>query len=141
MKKFQIVYTGNAMKGKRLSGEIIEALNARDAIRDFYQMYFDFDFFPQDDGSIENANGEVIAEADDANRIAYDGGFFYAESVFSEAEMAAAWFQQKGVDAGVNDSGEVVIMIRGENRDDIEVILSSSEKSYRADLWKEEHGS
>ena len=79
MTQFQITYTGNATRFKGRTSEI-EADTAREAVEQFYQSVLDDNYFPQEDGSIHDNRGYVIAEADDES-IEYDGGYFQAEEL------------------------------------------------------------
>jgi len=80
MKNFKIKYTGQSRQLTRLSGEIIEAETEREAVENFYQRYFETDYFPQEDGSIQNANGDTIADATDT-AINYDSDYIRAEEI------------------------------------------------------------
>ena len=77
MKTFTVFYNGNASRFKNIACEV-NAETERDAVESVYQSYLDTNYFPQEDGSIKDCDGDTIAEADD-NTIEYDGGCFYAE--------------------------------------------------------------
>lgn len=79
MKAYKVTYSGNASKFKNFE-DIIFADSEREAVEDVYGSYLDSDYFPQDDGSIKDCDGNVIAEATD-NSIEYDGGYFSAEEI------------------------------------------------------------
>lgn len=63
----------------------------------------DDNYFPQDDGSILDCDGRIIAEDDDSE-IEYDGGYFYASEVIEAA------FKDNNRDAvrvtGAQEAGE-----------------------------------
>lgn len=83
MKTYKINYSGNSSFLKRRienSDTLINAESERQAVEEFYQSYFDQDYFPQDDGSIFDCDGNMIAEATD-DVIWYDGGYISAEEV------------------------------------------------------------
>jgi hypothetical protein len=79
MALFRITYNGNNTQAKLflLNGYYLNADNANEAVVRFYRMFMDDNYFPQEDGSIEDEQGrEVMAPMDDC--ISYDGGYFYA---------------------------------------------------------------
>ena len=80
MTQFQITYTGNATRFKGATATI-EAYTAREAVEQFYQSILDENYFPQEDGSIHDNRGNVIAEADE-DSIEYDGGYFVATLIY-----------------------------------------------------------
>ena len=77
MKMYAVTYSGNDSKFKNFE-EIIFADSEREAVEDVYGSYLDSNYFPQDDGSIKDCDGNTIAEATDST-IEYDGGCFSAE--------------------------------------------------------------
>mgnify|MGYP000409694266 CR=1 FL=1 len=55
-----------------------------------------------------------------------------------EIRDAIAWFKLHDVEAYTDDDNGFYVVITHElNRDDIHLLISTSEVSYRADLWKE----
>lgn len=82
MKKFRITYTGNST-GWKNTDEFIFARSAREAVEGFYQTFLDYNYFPQDDGTIHDVAGNVIASPDPFydDKIEYDGGHFIAQEV------------------------------------------------------------
>lgn len=77
MKTYKVTYSGNNSKFKNFE-EIIFADSEREAVEDVYGSYLYSNYFPQDDGSIKDCDGNTIAEATDST-IEYDGGCFSAE--------------------------------------------------------------
>ncbi len=77
MKTYKVTYSGNDSKFKNFE-EIIFADSEREAVEDVYGSYLDSNYFPQEDGSIQDCDGNTIAEATDST-IEYDGGCFSAE--------------------------------------------------------------
>lgn len=83
MKTFKIFYSGvSSFLKRRLENNdyTIDADTEREAAEEFYASYFDTNYFPQDDGSIYDCDGNMIAEATD-KQIWYDGGYISAEEV------------------------------------------------------------
>jgi len=79
MKQFKITYTGNATRFKGLN-RVVDAHSKRAAVEYVYSDILDENYFPNDDWSIQDCSGNVIAEADD-DSIEYDGGYFEAEEI------------------------------------------------------------
>jgi len=77
MNTYKITYTGNDSRFKNLSITQV-ADTAREALIEFYAQYLPERYFPQDDGSIKDANGMTIYEAN-AYYIKHDGGYFEIE--------------------------------------------------------------
>ena len=80
--KYKVTYSGNASRFRNFSSEV-NADSEREAVEYVFQQVMDENYFPQEDGSIKDCNGNTIAEADDTT-IEYDGGCFSAEEVVSE---------------------------------------------------------
>jgi hypothetical protein len=58
---------------------------AREAVEEFYQQRMDENYFPQEDGSIQDCDGnEICSSDDDDESIYFDGGYFKAELVEEE---------------------------------------------------------
>lgn len=70
-------YQGSELSLRNLS-VIVIAQSKGQAVEDFYCEYFNENYFPQEDGSIQDCFGDVIAEAG-SHTIKYAGGYFYAE--------------------------------------------------------------
>jgi len=81
MKTYKVLYNGNSTRFNNFEYEI-DANSEREAVEKVFQVYLDDNYFPQNDGSIKDCDGDILAEAND-NVINYDGGYFYAE-VFNE---------------------------------------------------------
>jgi len=79
MKTYKVTYGGNSSKFKTFETEI-NADTEREAVEKAYHEVMDENYFPQDDGSILDCDGNEIANATD-NTIEYDGGYFYAELI------------------------------------------------------------
>ena len=79
MKKYKVNYSGNASRFRNFEMEV-KANSEREAVEKVYGEYLDSNYFPQDDGSIKDCDGNTIAEADDTT-IEYDGGCFSAEEI------------------------------------------------------------
>lgn len=77
MTTFKITYNGNSSRFRNLNYEI-NANSAREAVEKYYAQFLSSDYFPQDDGSIFDQNGDKVADAGD-DYIEYDGGYFEAE--------------------------------------------------------------
>ena len=80
--KYKVTYSGNASRFRNFSSEV-NADSEREAVEYVFQQVMDENYFPQEDGSIKDCNGNTIAEATD-DTIEYDGGYFSAEEVVSE---------------------------------------------------------
>ena len=79
MREYKVTYFGNASKFKNFEA-IVRAHSERHAVETIYGEYLDSNYFPQEDNSIKDCDGNVIAEADDTT-IEYDGGCFSAEEI------------------------------------------------------------
>ena len=80
MKQYKVTYSGNSTRFSNFE-DIVLADTEREAVEKVYGEYLDSNYFPQDDGSIKDCDGNTIAEADDTT-IEYDGGCFSAEEIF-----------------------------------------------------------
>ena len=74
MKTYLVGYDGNSTRFQGRTFEVL-AENEREAVEQIYMEYLDDNYFPQEDGSILDCQGNIIAEADD-DTIEYDGGCF-----------------------------------------------------------------
>ncbi len=79
MKAYKVSYSGNATRFKNFQTEQF-ANSKREAAEKVYQRVLDANYFPQEDGSILDCNGELIAKPTDIV-IDYDGGCFSAEEI------------------------------------------------------------
>jgi hypothetical protein len=79
MKTYRVTYSGNASRFKNFE-EIISASSGRAAVEAVYAENLDSNYFPQEDGSIKDSDGHVIASST-AENIEYDGGFFTANEI------------------------------------------------------------
>ena len=84
MKKlFVINYDGNSSFLKRRvknQNILISADNERQAVEEFYESYFNTNYFPQEDGTVFDCDGNILAEPNDCTFF-YDGGYISAEEV------------------------------------------------------------
>ena len=79
MKTFKVTYTGNSRRFNNFEIEV-NADSEREAVESVYGDYLDQNYFPQDDGSIKDCDGNIIAEANESI-IDHDGGYFLAEEI------------------------------------------------------------
>lgn len=79
MKTYKVTYNGNASRFRNFE-TLTNAHSEREAVEDVYGSYLDSNYFPQEDGSVKDCDGNTIAEATD-NIIEYDGGCFSAEEI------------------------------------------------------------
>lgn len=79
IKVYKVTYSGNASKFRNFEMEVT-ATSEREAVEDVYGQILDHSYFPQEDGSIKDCDGEVIASPT-SDTIDYDGGCFSAEEV------------------------------------------------------------
>lgn len=79
MKTYKVTYSGNASSFRNFSSEV-NANSEREAVEKVYQQVLDENYFPQEDGSILDCDGNEIATATDVI-IDYDGGCFSAEEI------------------------------------------------------------
>ena len=77
MKTYNVTYSGNAKRFFNLNS-FVNATSEREAVETVFQQIMGDNYFPQEDGSIKDCDGDIIAECDD-EAIAYDGGYFSAE--------------------------------------------------------------
>lgn len=82
MKTYRVIYSGNASRFRNFETEV-NANSEREAVEAVYGDYLDQNYFPQEDGSIKDCDGNTIAEPDD-DIIDYDGGCFSAEEIEDE---------------------------------------------------------
>ena len=78
MTTFKITYTGNDSRFKNLS-TTQDANTAREALVQFFAEYLPERYFPQNDGSIKDANGMTICESNQ-DYIKHDCGYFEADA-------------------------------------------------------------
>lgn len=79
MNTFHVTYIGRNSKFKNFA-QIIEATSKRNAVEKAYAAHLSDSYFPQDDGSIKDADGHIVADATDET-IDYDGGYFEADEI------------------------------------------------------------
>jgi len=79
MKTFKVSYSGTNSRYRNFK-RVITATCEREAVEKVYQQTMDANYFPQDDGTIQDCSGVTIASATDTT-IEYDGGCFTAEEV------------------------------------------------------------
>lgn len=77
MKCYLVTYIGNESRYKNFKKEVF-ANSEREAL--INTVGDRIDIFPQEDGSIKDADGHIVAGAND-NTIEYDGGYFEVELV------------------------------------------------------------
>lgn len=79
MKTYKVSYSGNSTKFNSYGSLMIVYANSeREAVENLYRDYLDTNYFPQEDGSIQDCDGYTIAGPDDVC-IEYDGGYLTAE--------------------------------------------------------------
>lgn len=86
MKNYTVYYKGNASKFRNFETEVY-ANSEREAVEKVYGEYLDSNYFPQDDGSIKDCDGNTIADPD-SEVIDYDGGVFFSEESPTDEEIA-----------------------------------------------------
>ena len=76
---YSVTYSGNSSRFNNFTEDVL-ATSQRDAVEQVFSKYLNDNYYPQDDGSILDCDGDYVAE--DANDIyfAHDGGYFYAET-------------------------------------------------------------
>lgn len=79
MKTFIVSYSGNATHFKNFE-TTVNANSERQAVEKVYASALDSNYFPQEDGSINDCDGCQLATASD-DVIEYDGGYFSAEEI------------------------------------------------------------
>ena len=82
MKTYRVTYSGNANRFRNFSSEV-NANSEREAVEKVFQRVMDENYFPQEDGSILDCDGNELATATDTI-IDYDGGYFSAEEIEDE---------------------------------------------------------
>jgi len=82
MKTFTVTYKGQALRFANFNCEVL-AETERKAVIDVYSSIMDENYFPQEDGSIQDCDGNEIADNTD-ERISYDGGYFLATEVVED---------------------------------------------------------
>jgi len=79
MKTYNVTYNGNSTRFQGFSVKV-EACCERDAVESVYETYLDSNFFKQEDGTILDSAGNIIAEHFDTV-IEYNNGYFTAEEI------------------------------------------------------------
>lgn len=77
IKIYVVSYIGNSMKYKGFR-TTLTATSKRGAVEKFYESYLNYNYFPQEDGTIKDCDGDIIAYPDE-NEIRFDGGYFTAD--------------------------------------------------------------
>jgi hypothetical protein len=73
---YKVIYTGSVERYKnKFSIEL--ATSERDAVRQSYARVHDRDYFPQDDGTVLDCDGNIIQNKTE-DTIHYDGGYYIA---------------------------------------------------------------
>lgn len=80
MKSYNVIYTGNSTRFNGFS-ETVTASSERDAVVAVYSRVMDSNYFPQENGSIEDCDGNRINDGINDNTISFDGGSFSAEEI------------------------------------------------------------
>ncbi len=81
---YKVIYTGSVERYKnRFSIEL--ATDEREAVRESYARVHDSDYFPQDDGTVLDCDGNIIMDQDD-DTIYYDGGYYIAERLEQDSD-------------------------------------------------------
>lgn len=76
MKTYRVTYRGNASRFQNFE-TVVMANSKREAVETVYQQRLYENYFPQDDGTILDCDGNELAGPDDT-MIEYDGGYFLA---------------------------------------------------------------
>lgn len=79
MKTYKVTYNGNNSHFRNFETEV-NANSEREAAEDVYAACLDQNYFPQEDNSIKDCDGQTIAIPED-DEIEYDGGYFSAEEI------------------------------------------------------------
>lgn len=77
MKTYKVTYSGNSTRFRGFEREVV-ANSEREAVEKIFQQVNDENYFPEDDGTIKDCDGEIIATPEDVV-IDYDGGCFRAD--------------------------------------------------------------
>ena len=83
---YKVLYNGNSFYRGKV--RMIMAESKREAVEKVYQEYMDKNYFPEEDGTIKDCDGNIIAKPED-DKISYDGGFFYALESFYTVRIKA----------------------------------------------------
>jgi len=79
MNLYIVRYSGNSSRFKGFSQEVY-AESEREAVIKIYSKYLNENYFPQDNGNIEDCEGYVIC-SEDETAILFDGGYFGAQLI------------------------------------------------------------
>jgi hypothetical protein len=79
MKTYNVTYSGVTTRFRNFEVEV-NANSDREAVESVYADYLAENYFPEEDGTIRDCDGNIIAEPED-DRIEYDGGCFEAEEI------------------------------------------------------------
>ncbi len=81
---YKVVYTGSVERYKnKFSIEL--ATSEREAVRQSYARVHDLDYFPQDDGTVLDCDGNIIQNKTE-DTIQYDGGYYIAFEIEHEED-------------------------------------------------------
>lgn len=86
MKTYEVSYSGNSSRFDGFTS-MVNAESKREAVEAVYQSVLDENYFPQEDGTIQDCTGYEIADATDTY-IEYDGGYFSAELVLEKVQIS-----------------------------------------------------
>ena len=81
MKAYIVIYEGNSSRFKGFR-EKITAPSARKAVEEIYNKFLPHNYFPQENGTIKDCDGDTIAESK-YPYIKYDGGYFSAKELIN----------------------------------------------------------
>lgn len=76
---FKVIYSGSVERYKN-AFSIELAIDERDAVRQSYARVHDLNYFPQEDGTVQDCDGNIIQDLDE-NTIYYDGGYYIAKKL------------------------------------------------------------
>lgn len=79
MKTYKVTYTGNNSRFRNIETEV-NATSERNAVEKAYKENLSDNYFSQEDGTIKDCDGHIIARPD-SSAIEFDGGFFVAEEI------------------------------------------------------------
>lgn len=79
MKNYKVTYSGQSRKFKNFETNI-HAESERQAVENVYKYCLDENYFPEEDGTIKDCDGHIIAKPTDVV-IEYHGGFFNANEI------------------------------------------------------------
>jgi hypothetical protein len=114
---YKVIYTGLVERYKN-EFSIELATSERDAVRQSYARVHDLDYFPQDDGTVLDCDGNIIQDKTE-DTIYFDGGYYIAAKIVDASD---------DLDQALNLEGEKAREIAPLFQDALNILFNSKIK-------------